>query len=55
LERSLAEPAVLAHRYIQDVKKDLPAETELKFKLAEDLQMRAVSGSSTAGLKNRTQ
>ena len=36
-------------------KKDLPAETELKFKLAEDLQMRAVSGTSTRSLKDRTQ
>lgn len=36
-------------------KKDLPVETELKFKLAENLQMRAVSGSSTASLKKRTQ
>jgi hypothetical protein len=36
-------------------KKDLPAETELKFKLAEDLQMRAISGTSTHGLKKRTE
>jgi hypothetical protein len=35
-------------------KKALPAETELKFKLAEDLQMRAVSGTSTHSLKKRT-
>src|SRR5579864_3873603 len=35
-------------------KKPLPAETELKFKLAEDLQMRAVSGTSTHSLKKRT-
>lgn len=36
-------------------KKDLPAETELKFKLAEDLQMRAVSGTSTHSLKKRAE
>ena len=36
-------------------KKDLPAETELKFKLAEDLQMRSIAGSSTPALKKRTQ
>lgn len=36
-------------------KKDLPAETELKFKLAEDLQMRAVSGTSTHNPKKRTE
>jgi hypothetical protein len=35
-------------------KKDLPAETELKFKLAEDLEMRRVSTSSTSSLKKRT-
>lgn len=35
-------------------KKALPAETELKFKLAQDLQMRSVAGSSGTGLKRRT-
>lgn len=34
-------------------KKDLPAETELSFKLAQDLQMRSVSGTRTGGLQNR--
>ena len=36
-------------------RKALPAETELKFKLAEDLQMRAVSGTSTHSLNKRTE
>jgi hypothetical protein len=35
-------------------KKELPAETELKFKLAQDLQMRSIAGSSSPGLKHRT-
>lgn len=35
-------------------KKALPAETELKFKLAQDLQMRAVSARSKQGLQRRT-
>lgn len=34
-------------------KKQLPAETELKFKLAQDLQMRSVSSRSQPGLKPR--
>ncbi|MBV9623384.1 MAG: hypothetical protein JOZ14_05345 [Acidobacteria bacterium] len=34
-------------------KKELPAETELKFKLAQDLQMRAMAASSSPGLKRR--
>jgi hypothetical protein len=35
-------------------KKALPAETELKFKLAQDLQMRSISARSTNALKHRT-
>jgi hypothetical protein len=34
-------------------KKALPAETELKFKLAQDLQMRSIAGASRTGLKHR--
>ena len=34
-------------------KKDLPAETELTFELAQDLQMSAVAKKSTTGLKPR--
>src|SRR5207244_11803648 len=34
-------------------KKDIPAETELKFKLDKDLQMRAIGGRSTSGLNQR--
>lgn len=34
-------------------KKDLPAETELTFELAQDLQMSAVAKKSTTGLKSR--
>jgi hypothetical protein len=33
--------------------KEIPAETELKFKLAQDLQLRPVSRSSTGQLQNR--
>jgi hypothetical protein len=33
-------------------KKEIPAETELSFKLAQDLQMRPV-GTATRGLKRR--
>ena len=35
-------------------KKIFPAETELKFKLAQDLQMRSISARSTNALKHRT-
>ena len=35
-------------------KKELPAETELSFKLAQDLQMRPVAASSRKGLQKRT-
>jgi hypothetical protein len=35
-------------------KKQLPAETELKFKLAQDLQMRPVAARSSKGLQKRT-
>lgn len=35
-------------------KKDLPAETELKFKLAQDLEMRSVAAGPGTGLKHRT-
>lgn len=34
-------------------RKPLPAETELKFKLAQDLQMRSIAGASHSGLKHR--
>jgi hypothetical protein len=34
-------------------KKEIPAETELKYKLAQDLEMRPISKSSTGGLKAR--
>src|SRR5205085_3606518 len=34
-------------------KKEIPAETELNFKLAQDLQLRPVSRSSTGQLQNR--
>ena len=36
-------------------KKALPAETELKFKLAQDLQMKPLATRSSNGLKRRTQ
>ena len=35
-------------------KKELPAETELSFKLAQDLQLRPLSARSQKGLKQRT-
>jgi hypothetical protein len=34
-------------------KKDIPAETELSFKLAQDLQMRPVRSVTKSGLKTR--
>jgi hypothetical protein len=34
-------------------KKELPPESELSFKLAQDLQMRAAGASSSGGLKKR--
>jgi hypothetical protein len=34
-------------------KKDLPAETELSFKLAQDLQLRRVASASKTGLQSR--
>jgi hypothetical protein len=36
-------------------KKEIPPETELKFKLAQNLQMQPVSGSSKTGLQRRAQ
>jgi hypothetical protein len=32
--------------------KDIPAETEMKFKLAQDLQMRPVSRASSRGVRH---
>jgi len=47
----VAEPGDAGAQVYTGRKRDIPAETELSFKLAQDLQMRPVRSTTKGGLK----